>query len=104
MTDKTYWIALIDIAPIARDPGAPAGGIAWVIGAAPTSAAFKRAVARAPAFKGFAITEWMELDPLEPGYATEAFDGDAVVADLERQGRSLFVDEVQWYEEPDLTV
>lgn len=97
MTDRTYWIAMIDVVPVRREPDEPVGGVTWVIGAAPTAAAFQRAVACAPEFAGLEIAEWLELGPLEPGRTTDAFDGDAVVADLERHQRALFVDEIQWY-------
>jgi hypothetical protein len=99
MAKTKYWLALIDFSPSRSNhtPGEPVGGVAWVVGAAPTTARFKRVVTHAPELVGYSITEWMELVELEPGYSSEALDGDAIVAELERSQRAIYVDEIQWY-------
>lgn len=99
VADIKYWMALIDFVSLTSrpDPDAPAGGVAWVVGAGAAKAAFKRLVASAPEFEGYRIVEWMELFELEAGYTSEELDGDAIVAELRRNQKSLFVDEIQWY-------
>ena len=101
MSRRTYWLALVDFVSrgATRTLDEPAGGIVWVVGVGATEAAFKRLVADAPAFEGYSIAEWMELEELEPGYTSAALDGDVIVAELERSRSQLFVDEIQWYAE-----
>lgn len=101
MTHRKYWLALVDFVPRAatRAPDDPAGGIVWVVGAGATKTDFMRLVTDAPEFEDYKIAEWMELDELEPGFTSEALDGDAIVADLARTQKRLFIDEVQWYAE-----
>ncbi len=100
-----YWIGLVEVERRWEAQGWPAGGVAWVIARASSLVDFERVVGAAPEFTGYRVVGWLEHGLLEPGYATEAFDGDAVMRELDARGQEarVFVDEVQWYEaeEPD---
>lgn len=100
-----YWIGLVEVERTRDEPGWPAGGVAWVIARAWSLEDLGRVVGAAPEFAGYRVVGWLEHGPLESGHVTDAFDGDAVMRELDGRGRAaaVFVDEVQWYEaeEPD---